>query len=75
MYFLAGSSITIVFLPELSTVLSILNKGLVPDWDKLRFFISGNYRLDGKTPIECLQACEYESVKMAAEAYGVHSAA
>lgn len=62
-------------LPELSTVLSILNKGLVPDWDKLRFFISKDYKLNGKTPIECLQACDSESVKMAAEAYGVHSAA
>jgi hypothetical protein len=62
-------------LPGLSEIISILEAGLVPDWDKLRFFISGDFRLSGKTPLEYLQGSNLELVKLAAKAYGVHSAA
>ena len=62
-------------LPKLSTILKILEEGQVPDWDKLRFFVSGDYGLEGKTPIECLQASELELVESAAKVFGVHSAA
>jgi hypothetical protein len=62
-------------LPGLSEIISILEAGLVPDWDKLRFFISGDFRLSGKTPLEYLQGSNLEPVKLAAKAYGVHSAA
>lgn len=62
-------------LPGLSEILAILEAGLVPDWDRLRFFISQDFRLEGKTPLEFLQAGDLESVKLAAQIYGVHSAA
>jgi len=47
----------------------------VPDWDKLRFSISEDYRLEEKTPIECLKDSEFELVKSAAKAFGVNGAA
>jgi hypothetical protein len=62
-------------LPGLSEILAILEAGLVPDWDKLRFFISPDFRLEEKTPVECLQGSNLESVKSVAKVYGVHSAA
>jgi hypothetical protein len=62
-------------LPGLSEILAILAAGLVPDWDKLRFFISTDFRLEGKTPLDYLQSGDPEAVKLAAKAYGVHSAA
>ncbi|MGL5833604.1 MAG: hypothetical protein ACRC1Z_10295 [Waterburya sp.] len=62
-------------LPGLSEILSILEAGLVPDWDKLRFFISTDFRLKGKTPLSYLKSANLEPVKLAAKAYGVQSAA
>jgi len=32
------------------------------EWRKLSFFINGNVRLDGKSPLEVLRAGEYEDV-------------
>jgi hypothetical protein len=63
-------------LPGLSKVLAVLDENLVPDWDKLRFLITGDYRLGGKTPIEILSSGDsLDSLLLAASAYGVHSAA
>ncbi len=44
-------------------------------WTKLMFFKTGDVRLEGKTPLQCLQAGEIEAVIRAAECYGQHTAA
>jgi len=44
------------------------------DWTKLMFFQTGDLRLDGKTPLECLQAGEIDNVILAAQCYGKHIA-
>ena len=44
-------------------------------WTKLMFFKTGDIRLEGKTPLECLEAGEIEAVIRAAECYGKHTAA
>jgi len=62
-------------LPGLSKTLSALETNLVPDWDKLRFLITGDFKLNGLTPVECLQNAELEPVLSAALSYGLHSAA
>ncbi len=62
-------------LPGLTDVLDVLNRNSVPDWDKLRFMISEDYHLNGKTPITCLLSGQVELVKSAAAVYGVQSAA
>lgn len=47
----------------------------ISPWGKLQFMLSGDIRLEGKTPIECLQAGEIEKVVAAAKAYGQQVAA
>ena len=61
-------------IPGLSEVIATLSQNLVPDWDKLRFFLSCDYRLKGKTPIAALRSGSIESVEGAAKLYGVQSA-
>ncbi|WP_036486824.1 hypothetical protein [Myxosarcina sp. GI1] len=62
-------------MPELEKVLAILDENLVPNWDKLRFFVTADYRLEGKTSIEILSSSDsLDSLILAASAYGVHSA-
>jgi hypothetical protein len=38
------------------------------------FFKTGDLRLDGKTPLECLQVGEIDNVILAAQCYGKHTA-
>jgi hypothetical protein len=57
-------------LSGLEVIITTLDSGLVPDWDKLRFFTAGNERLDDLTPVEALQESRLEEVKRLAEGYG-----
>lgn len=61
-------------LSGLDQVLQVLNDGLIPDWDKLRFFVTSDYLLEGKTPLTCLRSGKIEAVAKAANAYGVQNA-
>ena len=61
-------------IPGLFEVIVTLEQNLVPDWDKLRFFLSCDYRLKGETPIAALRSGSIESVVKAAKLYGVQSA-
>ncbi len=47
----------------------------ISSWGKLQFMLSGDVRLEGKTPLECLQAGEVKQVIAAAKAYGQQVAA
>lgn len=47
----------------------------ISPWGKLQFMLSKDLRLEGKTPLECLQIGETEKVVAAAKAYGKQSAA
>lgn len=44
-------------------------------WAKLWFFLSGDFRLEGATPLEELRRGNVEKVRAAASAYGEHGAA
>jgi hypothetical protein len=45
------------------------------DWRKLSFFVNGNVRLGGKSPLNALRAGRYEDVLKAARTLGEHGAA
>jgi len=60
-------------LPGLVEVLAALKD--ISDWGKLLFMVTGDVRLDNKTPLELLQAGEIATVIEAAKVYGQHSAA
>jgi hypothetical protein len=55
-------------LPGLDRVLAAL-ADLSP-WSKGRFMTTGDIRLNGETPLDCLKAGEVEAVVRAAQAYG-----
>lgn len=59
--------------PHLEEVLALLHDQ--DEWRKLSFFVSGNVRLDGKSPLEVLRAGEYGDVLKAARSLGEHGAA
>jgi hypothetical protein len=59
--------------PHLEDVLAALHDQ--DEWRKLSFFVNGNVRLDGKSPLEVLRAGEYEDVLKAARSLGEHGAA
>lgn len=60
-------------LPGWESVLAALTE--ISPWGKLQFMLSGDLRLEGKTPLECLQIGEIEKVVAAAKAYGQQVAA
>ena len=60
-------------LPGWELVLAALAE--ISSWGKLQFMLSGDIRLEGKTPLECLQIGEIEKVVAAAKAYGQQVAA
>ena len=55
-------------LPGLETVLEAL--GVRNAWMGAAFFLSGDIRLDGRTPLEALLNGEVEAVRLTAAAYG-----
>jgi hypothetical protein len=59
--------------PHLEDVLAALHDQ--DEWRKLSFFVNGNVRLDGRSPLEVLRAGEYEDVLKAARSLGEHGAA
>lgn len=61
-------------LTGLENVLSVLNSGLVPDWDKLRFLTTPDLRLEAKTPVEYLRSGQLDRVLTVAKVYGVQVA-
>ena len=52
-----------------SEVLS--NMEHLDDWSKLIFMLTGDIRLDNKTPLECLKNAQISEVILAARAYGL----
>lgn len=44
------------------------------EWRKLSFFVHGNIRLEGRSPLEALRIGEYENVLRAARSLGEHGA-
>jgi hypothetical protein len=58
--------------PHLEDVLAALHDQ--DEWRKLSFFVNGNVRLDGKSPLEVLRTGEYEGVLKAARSLGEHGA-
>lgn len=52
-----------------SEVLS--NMEHLDDWSKLIFMLTGDIRLDNKTPLECLKNAQTDDVILAARAYGL----
>jgi hypothetical protein len=60
-------------LPGLEEVLSDLSEH--DCWIQLGFFLSGDYRLGEKTPLDALRRGRLQDVRMAARAYGEHGAA
>lgn len=60
-------------LPGWELVLAALIE--ISPWGKLQFMLSGDVRLEGKTPLECLQIGETEKVVAVAKAYGQQVAA
>ena len=60
-------------LPGWESVLAALTE--ISSWGKLQFMLSGDIRLENKTPLECLQAGEIAKVVTAAKAYGQQIAA
>lgn len=60
-------------LPGLDQVLSELKQDGI--WTVMIFMLTGDLRLDGKTPLEMLRQGEIEQVIWAASCYGEHSAA
>lgn len=61
-------------MPGVAKTIAILEQNLVPDWDKLRFFVTGDYQLNGKTPIEYLRLGQIELVTKSAKSYGIQNA-
>ena len=59
-------------LAGLSEVLIALED--LDNWTKLMFLKTGDIRLENKTPLECLQAGEMETVIKVAQCYGKHTA-
>jgi hypothetical protein len=59
--------------PHLEEVLAALNNQ--DEWRKLSFFVNGNIRLDGKSPLEVMRTGKYEDVLKAARSLGEHGAA
>ena len=57
-------------LAGLELVMSTLEAGLVPDWDKLRFFVSHDERLGANTPVEALLSGRIKEVNALAGVYG-----
>jgi hypothetical protein len=60
-------------LPGLQPVLAALK--LHPPWAQLRFFVSGNHRLSGKRPLDCLRGRQVHRVLEAAAVFGEQGAA
>ena len=60
-------------LPGLEATLTSLN--VHDPWMRAAFFLSGDPRLDGATPLEGLRRGNVEAVRRAASAYGEHGAA
>ena len=60
-------------LPGLERVLDALSAH--DEWTRIIFFVNGNVRLSGRTPLEALKGGDFDSVIAAAEAYGEHGAA
>jgi len=60
-------------LPHLEEMLMALKSH--DEWRKLSFFVNGNVRLNGKSPLNALRAGEYEEVLKAAKTLGEHGAA
>ena len=61
-------------LPGLKEVLKVLNDNQVPDWDKLRFFVTSDFRLSSSTPLAYLHQNAIERAIEAARSYGVQNA-
>lgn len=57
----------------LDTVFRVLSK--YSEWTKAMFLTTGDLRLHGQTPLECLKSGEIEQVIFAAKMYGEQSAA
>ena len=55
-------------LPGLEEVLRDI--GVASPWSRAAFFLSGDIRLDGRTPLETLLHGDVEAVRRAAAAYG-----
>jgi hypothetical protein len=62
-------------LPGISRVLAELTHNEHPDVSKWIFMTTGDIRLNGKTPIECLRLGQIEPVVKAASCYGMQIAA
>ena len=60
-------------LPHLEETLTALKDH--DEWRKLSFFLNGNVRLGGKSPIKALQDGQFEEVLKAARSLGEHGAA
>jgi hypothetical protein len=60
-------------LPGLEDVLRVLD--VDGEWTRAAFFLSGDIRLDWRTPLEMLLRGEIEAVRNAAAAYGEQGAA
>lgn len=56
-----------------SKVLSCMEH--LDDWSKLIFMLTGDIRLNNKTPLECLQNAQTDDVILAARAYGMQYSA
>lgn len=61
-------------LPGMNEVLQVLNNNLVPDWDKLRFFVTSDSLLEDKTPLAYLRSGMVKKVVKTARTYGVQNA-
>ena len=57
-------------LPGMEIVLSVLKEQLIPDWDKLCFFVCDDERLNGNSPVIALQTGGVDQVLAVAEVYG-----
>lgn len=57
-------------LSGIESVLSTLERELIPDWDKLRFLVCPDERLNSDTPVLALQAGRVTEVLAVAEVYG-----
>ncbi len=57
-------------LKGMELVLSALKEQLVPDWDKLCFFVSDDERLGGDSPVVALQTGRIDEVLAVAKVYG-----
>ena len=60
-------------LPGMEEILALLADH--PPFAKIRFFLSGNFRLDGERPLDRLRQGDIEPVRRAARTFGEHGAA